>query len=776
MSNIHRYIIKAAAYFTIIVALLVLYGWHSNSVVLKQVAPQMIAMNPATAVAFLFAGISYFQLLLIPFPTKQQRLLISSFAFLTLLIAVIKLVAVTGIVDIGIDRWLYADKIKSTRYNDLPNTMVPQSAIGFVLTGIALLMLNSRKITASQYLSLPVVLIGLLSVIGYTYHVVTIYHTTTFIPMSFHSGICFLVLSAALLFTKNKEGFIGDITNPHAGGKAARFLFPACIAVPFVLGLLIVSTVLNGLISVVAGVSVLVTAITFVFGFIIWATARIINRSESERLKEREAATEQLKQFNLQLESQVKEQTQHIVEREQYFRLLLENIKEGVQIISHNWKFLFVNKSAMKQHNLQDEKKILGLKVTQLYPAIRNTSIFNELQTCMQQKIPKSLEFEHEFPDDLKKYFYLSIQPLPEGLFILSTDVTDQKLAKKRYRETQERYQTLINSVDGIVWEADTETFAFSFVSQQAERLLGYPVERWTNDPNFWTDHIYEEDRKWAADYCRQCTLEQKSHQFEYRMIAADGRIVWMRDVVSIRMKDNKPVMLSGIMVDITEAKQMEQVLADKMISQQKLSTEITILAQEKERNQLGLELHDNINQLLSVVRLYLGMMKANGETDMSIVDKSYIHLEEAINEIRKLSHSLVAPSLGKDGLKEAMNELVETVSNANNISILFFADDDYPTNGIDKNKELMLYRITQEQLTNIIKYADAREVSIHLNQVDSYIHLSISDDGVGFNVEETGTGIGLKNINSRVDFYSGKMQLTSSPGEGCTLEVYIPN
>lgn len=776
MSIVHRYITKGTAILTITVALLVLYGWHTNTVLFKQVAAKMIAMNPATAVAFLFTGLSYLLLLLFPAPTKFQRTLIDSTATTALFIATVKLLAVAGIYDAGIDRWLYAEKTNASLYNQHPNSMVPQSAIAFVCISISLLLLNNRKVTASQYLSLPVLLIGLLSVIGYTYHVATVYHTTTFIPMSFHSGICFLALSTALLFTKNKEGFIGEITNPHAGGKAARFLFPACIAVPFVLGFLIVSAVLNGLISIVAGVSVLVTAITFVFGFIIWVTARMINRSEAERVKEREASTEKLKQLNLQLEEQVNEQTRQIVEREQYFRLLLENIKEGVQIISHNWKFLFVNKSAVKQHNLQDEKKILGLKVKQLYPAIRNTSIFNELQTCMQQKIPKSLEFEHEFPDGLKKYFYLSIQPLPEGLFILSTDITDQKLAKKRYRETQERYQTLINSVDGIVWEADTETFAFSFVSTQAERLLGYPVERWTNDPNFWTDHIYEEDRKWVTDYCKQCSLEMKSHQFEYRMIAADGRILWMRDVVSIRIKDNKPVMLSGIMVDITEAKKMEHELAAKIISQQKLSTEITILAQEKERNQLGLELHDNINQLLSVVRLYLGMMKANGEADMSIIDKSYIHLEEAINEIRKLSHSLVAPSLGKDGLKEAMNELVENVSNANNISILFFADDDYPTNGIDKNKELMLYRITQEQLTNIIKYADAREISIHLNQVDSYIHLSISDDGVGFNVEETGTGIGLKNINSRVDFYSGKMQLTSAPGEGCTLEVYIPN
>jgi len=776
LSTMHRYIIKASAFLTIIVALLVLYGWHTNSVVLKQVAPQMIAMNPATAVAFLFTGLSYLLFLLVPFPTTYQRLLISSPAYLALSIALFKLFAVAGICDVGIDRWLYADKINSTLYHALPNSMVPQSAIAFVFTSIALVLLNNRRITASQYLSLPVALMGLLSVIGYTYHVTAVYHTTTFVPMSFHTGICFLVLSTALLFTKNREGFIGEFTNPHAGGKAARFLFPACIVVPFVLGLLIVGAVLNGLVSVVAGVAVLVTAISFVFGFIIWVTARIINRSESERLKEREVSTEKLKQFNQELENQVKKQTQHIVEREQYFRLLLENMREGVQIISHNWEYLFVNKSAAQQHNFEDEKKMIGVKLTHLYPAVHNTSIFTELQTCMQENTAKSLEFEHEFPDGSRKYFYLSIQPVPEGLFILSTDITEQKLAEKEYRETQERYQTLINSVDGIVWEADIETLAFSFVSKQAERLLGYPVGSWTTDPDFWTDHIYEEDRQWAVDYCIRCTLEQKGHQFEYRMVASDGRIVWMRDIVSIRIQDNKPVMLSGIMVDITERKKMEQELSAKMISQQKLITEVTILAQEKERNQLGLELHDNINQLLSVVILYLGMIKARETIDMKIVNKSYVHLQEAINEIRKLSHSLVAPSLGQNGLKEAMEELVESVRESNNISVLFFADDDYPNRPVDKNKELMLYRIAQEQLTNIIKYARASEISIHLKQVDDHIYLYINDNGVGFNVDETGTGIGLKNINSRVDFYSGKMRLTSAPGGGCTLEVYIPN
>jgi hypothetical protein len=119
-------------------------------------------------------------------------------------------------------------------------------------------------------------------------------------------------LSAAILFTKNKDGFIGEITNPYAGGKAARFLFPASVAVPFIVGLLIVIAVLNGLISVVAGIAVLVTSISLVFGLLISITARIMNASESARLSERETSTKKLQQFNLELEGKVQEQTRHI--------------------------------------------------------------------------------------------------------------------------------------------------------------------------------------------------------------------------------------------------------------------------------------------------------------------------------------------------------------------------------------------------------------------------------------------------------------------------------
>jgi PAS domain S-box-containing protein len=119
-------------------------------------------------------------------------------------------------------------------------------------------------------------------------------------------------------------------------------------------------------------------------------------------------------------------------------------------------------------------------------------------------------------------------------------------------------YSKLVSSLDGIVWEADGETFQFTFVSPQAERILGYPISDWL-EPNFWRDHTHPDDTDWCAAFCFDCTERRQDHEFEYRMIKADGSVVWLHDIVSVKVEPNGAVYLSGIMVNITKRKQAEE-------------------------------------------------------------------------------------------------------------------------------------------------------------------------------------------------------------------------
>ena len=138
-------------------------------------------------------------------------------------------------------------------------------------------------------------------------------------------------------------------------------------------------------------------------------------------------------------------------------------------------------------------------------------------------------------------------------------DITQRKIAEQALRASEQQFANLINNIDGIVWEADVETLTMTFVSYQAERILGYPLKAWLESKTFWQDHVHPEDRTSVVEYFLEQTQRGQSYNFEYRMIAADGRVVWVRDLVAVVVKEGKPIGLRGIMVDITKRKEAEQ-------------------------------------------------------------------------------------------------------------------------------------------------------------------------------------------------------------------------
>ncbi|WP_018989222.1 diguanylate cyclase [Aromatoleum toluclasticum] len=139
----------------------------------------------------------------------------------------------------------------------------------------------------------------------------------------------------------------------------------------------------------------------------------------------------------------------------------------------------------------------------------------------------------------------------------LEEETAAHRASEQEARQHHQRFLDLVNTTDGIVWEADAQTFVFAFVSRKAESLLGYPVEDWQK-PGFWVDHLHPDDRSWAPQYCASCTGRLEPHRFEYRFIAADGRVVWLEDIVTVVAVDGRPTLLRGLMVDITARREAE--------------------------------------------------------------------------------------------------------------------------------------------------------------------------------------------------------------------------
>jgi PAS domain S-box-containing protein len=121
----------------------------------------------------------------------------------------------------------------------------------------------------------------------------------------------------------------------------------------------------------------------------------------------------------------------------------------------------------------------------------------------------------------------------------------------------EERYRILLESTPLVPWEADARTWRFTYVGPQAEQLLGYPLERWYEE-TFWVDQIHPDDRETALDTCQRCSAQGDPYDFEYRMVRADGEIVWVCDVVGVEMRNGEPALLRGFLVDVTRRRQAE--------------------------------------------------------------------------------------------------------------------------------------------------------------------------------------------------------------------------
>ena len=119
-------------------------------------------------------------------------------------------------------------------------------------------------------------------------------------------------------------------------------------------------------------------------------------------------------------------------------------------------------------------------------------------------------------------------------------------------------FQALVEGIDAITWEMDTDHWLFTYVSPQAEEMLGYPLERWL-ERNFWNEIlVHPDDAIWAIDFCMSATQRNEDHEFEYRAKAADGRTVWLKDLVRVVARPGRSPLLRGVMIDITSAKAAE--------------------------------------------------------------------------------------------------------------------------------------------------------------------------------------------------------------------------
>lgn len=304
---------KYLAYAVIMIALSVIVGWQFDIDTIKRVIPGLVAMNPLTSICFILSGVSF---LLFASNNPNSLLWARTIALVVAAMGLVKIVGMSLGVENNIDKILYHAKLQSDVVADIPNSMAPNTAWGFIVTGIALALLPfetkyGKRI--SEYLAIIILLISLFSVVGYIYGVSFYYRVLAFIPMALHTALCFLFISISILFSHPHKGMMAELTTHHAGGKLARRLLLPIFLTPILLGWLSLFGKRTLLFDSEFAAATFTIGVTILLVVVTWLAVKSLNKADRQRditesklantNEELLAQTEQLEALNLELES-----------------------------------------------------------------------------------------------------------------------------------------------------------------------------------------------------------------------------------------------------------------------------------------------------------------------------------------------------------------------------------------------------------------------------------------------------------------------------------------
>lgn len=214
--------------------------------------------------------------------------------------------------------------------------------------------------------------------------------------------------------------------------------------------------------------------------------------------------------------------------------------------------------------------------------------------------------------------------------------------------------EQFVNLLPAIIWHANPNSLAFEYVSMEAEALLGYPVEDWIGKPTFWADHLHPEDRDWAVSFCKSAVAAGRPHEFEYRMLARDGRIVWVRDLVRTIVTPGGTSRVVGIMIDVTRRYQSER-------DRQSFEAQIHRATQVEALIEVTARVAHDFNNMLTVISMHADLIK-NSESISRSALESLDAIAMALGQGMDLTKSLLAVSRDTPAEKKVINlrEVVE--------------------------------------------------------------------------------------------------------------------
>jgi PAS domain S-box-containing protein len=472
--------------------------------------------------------------------------------------------------------------------------------------------------------------------------------------------------------------------------------------------------------------------------------------------------------------SRDKETEEILIASEKRFRNIIEKSSEGMALLNAEGEVMEMSRAG---------KQILGYSTEQGYEERNQNFIYPEdaafVNTIFEEvkSLPGHVKnAEYRFQKKNGEYIWLESafhnllhEPEIGAVVIHFRDISSRKYFEQVLKNSEENYRNLFNNNPSAIFIWDPADLSIIEMNEAAQKEYGYSKRelikagmqglfakqdheklRKLSDGIMNTNN-YKSDGTWIH---LTKSGEEKLMEITFRGIDYYGKKAGL-----------------AIVNNITEKAKLEKKLAEERRERQNEITSAVITAQEQEREELGKELHDNINQILATTKLYVEYAISNDHKRVELLNAAKGFIESAVGEIRALSKSLVPPSLGEVGLEMALNELVKSVEPVSKFRI----ETNWDINnekGLSEKLKLTIFRIIQEQLNNISKHANADMVWISIKQEKDLLIVLVKDNGEGFDLQQRSGGVGLKNILSRAYLHNGKLTINTEKGKGCALSV----
>lgn len=452
-----------------------------------------------------------------------------------------------------------------------------------------------------------------------------------------------------------------------------------------------------------------------------------------------------------------------------FYHYVFEQATDAIMVTDFNGNFVDVNASLCRMFGYTREE-LLRLNVRDLLDPehLRQHPLrFDILATG--ENLFNERKMVHKYGTIM--YVEANAQKIMDDrVLVIARDISGIRNVHEVLKKSRANLQTIFDTTDTIYVLIDHDFRVMSYNSRAAafaRKELGHTMAI----SEYLLDYFPIEKRYFlTANFKRVLTGETVAYEVDYLQMDGSCNSYYVR-LMPITDAGDAVYGLMMEVSDITGKKLLERRIEEERLQKQMEIADAMVTAAENERREIGQELHDNVNQLLTAASMFTGRAKKSvAEPQRKLVEEADKLVTAAIGEIRALSRFLIPPFLNEMGFLGSLNQLLHSVSVASGLVIRkdIIVDEE----GMSTKLMLAIYRIVQEQLTNILKHAAAGTVGIQLIQEDNKILLIIRDDGVGFDNTLQATGIGFVNMRTRASLFKGIVTLTSSLGNGCELRV----